>query len=230
MRKFLAPCWPRVTAESRVAEGRANPVNVLNMRENSSNCSTDQISLLNGEFCLLTGSSASFQQWLQSGSSVSFQRLVCLFPEHTRSPHWRHISSVMFQQWPWWTLSTWTLFFRVAWLWDEPLFPSICDPKLWLNPQELFSGCAAWTGGPLGDEMGWATGLACLDCVEKAALSEFWLIWEKAESDIGFHWALPEPLCLTLVTELLSWCLTGLLCSPILVLWNENTSVLTCWV
>lgn len=94
MRKFLAPCWPRVTAESRVAEGRAHLVNVLNMRENSSNCSTDQISLLNGEFCLLTGSNASFQQWLQSGSSVSSQRLY-LFPEHTRSPHWRHILSVM---------------------------------------------------------------------------------------------------------------------------------------
>lgn len=227
MRKFLAPCWPRVTAESRVAEEGAQPVNVINIRDNSNNCSsTDQISRLNRELCLWTGSSASCQQWLQSGSSVSSWRLVCSFPEHTWRPNRWHIPSLMFYGWAGWMFFTWTLFWRAAWLWTEPLFRSLCDTTLWVNMQELFSGCIASTEGPLGEGMGWARGLDRSECVGMGELRDFWLVWEKPEWDVGFLWALLEmgwePLCLKLVTELLSWCLTGFLCAPILELWNET--------
>lgn len=191
MRKFLAPCWPRVTAESRVAEERAQHVHVLNIRDNRNNrSSTDQISLLKRELGLWTGSSASCQQWLQSTSSVSSRRLVCSFPEHTWRP-WQ-ISSLMFYGWTGWTFSTWILFWRAAWLWTEPLFCSLCDKKLWANLQEFFSGCIASTEGLLGNGMGWARGLDCSGCMWMAELIDCWLVWEKPDWDVSILFALLE--------------------------------------
>lgn len=183
MRKFLAPCWPRVTAESRVAEEGAQPLNVINIRDNSNNCSsTDQISRLNRELCLWTGSSASCQQWLQSGSSVSSWRLVCSFPEHTWRPNRWHIPSLMFYGWA--GLDVFYLNFiltsSLVMNWASVSF------TLWHNAVSKHAGAFLWlhriNRGPFGERdgmsqrsgplrvcgNGWTEGL--LACVGKARM------------------------------------------------------------
>lgn len=54
MRKFLAPCRPTVTAESRVAEGGAQPVSLLVVETLNGTApnKTDQISQISLGLCL----------------------------------------------------------------------------------------------------------------------------------------------------------------------------------
>lgn len=86
MRKFLAPCWPRVTAESRVAEERAQPVNVTNIRQqqqvlfNWPNISTKQGTLsLNWPQCLMPPMTAV--------------RILREFPEGGLLTPWTHMKA-----------------------------------------------------------------------------------------------------------------------------------------
>lgn len=200
MRKFLAPWWPSVTAESRVAEGKTHHVSSIqytsgphqlpiNWPNISNRFGTLSLNLLQ---CLMPPITAV--RILREFSKTGFV-FSCT---HTKAELITNIISK-----PFWiiflynicTFSTWTFFCVDFWVWLVPLFPSedeLCDPKLFVNFREFqeFWGCAVWTKGLLADGTEPGRGLLCWHCVEPGGLSDFWPIWENPEWDADFIWAL----------------------------------------
>lgn len=203
------------------------------MLDNSNNCSsTDQISRLNRELCLWTGSSASCHQWLWSGSSGSSQKVVCSVPEDTwRSNRWHVITDVSWIDWIVFFYLNLILMSSLFMNWAFVLFPlwqkavtKLAGTFLWLHcinrgPSREWDGTSQRSGLFRVCGNGWSEWLlACLG----TARNWCWLPLSNAGDELTATWSEVGDRAAFLVSDWVSACF-----HLRAVKWNK--SLFTCW-